>query len=260
MNVYKAMEELWESAPLTSSWFEPKQIDHLPLEAARFLLHVLAPGAPLSAAAHIKMHGTVRTDVKGDTWHPFEADQVLRWDRGFIWHARVHTKGLSLSGYDRFIDGEGEMRWKMLGLIPVVTERGPEIARSAAGRFHGEALWMPGVLLAEGVRFDIRDEHLAVDIEAHGETSHLMLSIDGRGAVQSFHYPRWGDPDKQGFRYEEFGGLIDEERTFQGVTVPSKLRLGWYVSDTDERRALGPSRFTAEGEFIRIEVDDITYR
>ncbi len=260
MNTQKAMDELWETAPHTAAWFDARTVEALPLEAARFLMHVLAPGAPLSSACHIRMHGTIRVDGEGGAWYPFEADQVVRWDRGFIWRARARMKGLPVTGYDRLVDGEGEMRWKLLGLIPIVTAEGPEITRSAAGRFHGEALWMPGVLLGEGVKFDIRDDHLAIDIDRDGEVSRLLVSIDTRGAPQSFHYPRWGDPDKHGFRYEEFGGLIDEERTFHGVTVPSKLRLGWFMSDADERREPGPSRFTTAGEFIRIEIDDLTFR
>lgn len=257
MNAHKALEELWESAPRTTTRFDPKMVTELPFEAARFLLHVLAPGAPLASAVRLAMHGTIRVD---GVWNTFEAEQVLRWDRGFIWRARARMKGLPVSGYDRLVDGEGEMRWKALGLFPVMSAAGAEIARSAAGRFHGEALWMPGVLLGEGVAFDVREDHLAIDIDAHGEQSHLMLAVDGRGAPQSFHYPRWGDPDKQGFHYESFGGFVEAERTFEGVTVPSQLRIGWYFSEADERRQEGPTRFASEGEFIRVEVDDLVFR
>ena len=88
----------------------------------------------------------------------------------------------------------------------------------------------------------------------------LVRRTFGRRATARGGAPRWGDPDKHGFRYEEFGGLIGEERTFHGVTVPSKLRLGWFMSDVDEPREPGPSRFTTAGEFIRIEIDDLTFR
>jgi hypothetical protein len=67
-------------------------------------------------------------------WHSFTATQVIQWRRGMIWAASVDFFGLPVEGWDRIIDGEGEMRWKLLGLIPVMTASGPQITRSALGR------------------------------------------------------------------------------------------------------------------------------
>lgn len=259
---HKMLDELWDSAPKTTAWFDPKQLEGLPLEAARFLLHALAPGAPLPQAVHLRMHGQIRLDER---WTDFEAEQVIHWERGFVWRARAKVKGLPVTGYDRLVDGEGEMRWKMLGLFPVMTASGPEIARSSAGRVAGEALWLPSVLLGEGVKFTAQDGHLAVDIEAHGETSHILLGLDGRGGVATFRYPRWGNPDKTGFHYESFGGIVEAEKTIDGITFPSKLRLGWYFSEADERPTTPdapaePTRFVTEGEFFRCEIDDLEFR
>jgi hypothetical protein len=35
-----------------------------------------------------------------------------------IWRATVRMNGIPIEGYDRLIDGEGSMRWKLLGVIP----------------------------------------------------------------------------------------------------------------------------------------------
>jgi hypothetical protein len=50
-------------------------------------------------------------------WLPFTAEQVIHRARGFIWRASAWRNGLAIRGFDRRVDGEGEMRWKLLVLI-----------------------------------------------------------------------------------------------------------------------------------------------
>jgi hypothetical protein len=53
------------------------------------------------------------------------------------------------------------------------------------------------------------------------------------------------------FRYVDFGGILEEESTFCGYTIPTRLRVGWYF---------GSERFESEGEFFRATIDDAIYR
>jgi hypothetical protein len=48
-----------------------------------------------------------------------------------------------------------------------------------------------------------------------------------------------------------FGGLVEEEASFAGYTIPSRLRVGWYF---------GTDRFEPDGEFFRVTVDEARYR
>jgi hypothetical protein len=243
------LEELWSSTTRSELKFDPTSISHLPDGARHYLLHSLAPGVILATAVRLRMHGTIRLN---GTWYPFRATQVIRWDRGFVWRAKVNMKGLPVTGFDRLVDGEGQMRWKILGIIPMVTASGSEISRAAAGRLHAEACWLPTILLGQGVQWSEHDSsHADATILAHGEESHLALTLNKQGAIQSFCLPRWGDPDKGEFRYENFGGIIEEEQTHDGITIPTKLNIGWFF---------GSDRFTQDGEFIRIIVDEIEFR
>ena len=76
------------------------------------------------------MHG----EIKLKRWLAFSAEEVICWDRGFIWQASVRMGALTIRGSDRFIDGQGAMNWKLFGLVPFITASGPDISRSAAGR------------------------------------------------------------------------------------------------------------------------------
>jgi len=180
-------------------------------------------------------------------WCQFEAEQVIRWDRGFVWAARARVNRLPVTGFDRLIDGRGEMRWKLLSLFPVMEADGADIGRAAAGRLHAEAIWVPAVLLGPHVIWsESCPSHALATIDAHGERSELDIEINEEGAVLSCSLARWGDMDTGEFSYHPFGGTAGSERTFGGVTIPVQHRVGWLF---------GTPRFEEEGEFFRCTIE-----
>jgi hypothetical protein len=244
----EGLEELWESAPAGQRAFLSSQLSGLPEAARLYLGHAIASGSKLASAVRLRMHG----EIKLGRWFPFEAEQVMRSDRGMIWSARVSMRGMPVRGSDRLLDGEGGMRWKLLGIIPVMTASGPDITRSAAGRLAGESVWLPSTLCGENVSWSAPELlRPRARFTVQGEKAELALCIDGSGRLKSLKFPRWGNPGGGGFRYVDFGGLVEEEGTFGGYTIPTRLRVGWYF---------GTDRFEREGEFFRATIDSAEYR
>jgi hypothetical protein len=252
----REFDELWaQGAPGAEQRFDPTRIAGLPEPARRYLTHAIAPGSLLASAVRVRMHGEIKLK---DDWHPFEADQVIRWGRGFVWRARTKLKGLPVSGSDRWIDGEGSMRWKLLGVIPVMTAGGPDISRAALGRVQIESVWLPTVLLAPDVAWSASDPtHVGVDLHLAEHAAHLDLSIDADGRLRTACIARWGNPehaiheDQIEFHEHPFGVIVSDERAFDGITIPSVMRVGWYF---------GTDRFETEGEFFRVTVDQAEFR
>jgi hypothetical protein len=243
-----SLHELWDSAPLGERTFPASDLSRLPEAARRYQQHAIAPGTRLARAVRLRMHG----QIKLQRWLPFTAEQVIVWDRGFIWSATVRMFGMPIWGSDRLVDGEGAMRWRLLGIIPVMTAAGPDITRSAAGRLVGEAMWLPSVLCETDVSWTAPDaSHLHARFRAHGESAELELVIDEGGRLETVKLPRWGNPEGADFHYVGFGAIVEEEETFNGYTIPARLRAGWYF---------GTDRFESEGEFFRATIDDATYR
>jgi hypothetical protein len=243
-----SIDELWDSAPVSNQTFDPALTRNLPAPAQRYLQHAIAMGTPLATAVHLRMHGEIK--LKG--WFPFSAEQVIRWDRGMLWRAAVRLHGIVMRGGDRFLDGQGAMQWKLLGIVPIVNASGPDITRSAAGRVNIESIWLPSVLCHDDVSWAVLDPcHLHAHFRAHGDTAEIDYTIDNQGRLQSVNMPRWGNPEGAQFHVANCGGFIEEERTFGGYTIPSRLRVGWYF---------GSERFESEGEFFRATIDDATYR
>lgn len=243
-----SLNELWESTPPGEQSLGSGHLAGVPDAARRYLEHAIAPGTRLASAVRLQMHG----QIKLKRWFPFKAEQVISAQHGMIWMATVRMYGIPIRGFDRLIDSEGAMRWKLLGVIPIITASGRDIMRSAAGRLEGESLWLPSMLCNDNVSWPETDSsHLHARFTMLGETADIQITIDDSGRLKSVKLPRWGNPDGTKFRYENFGGFVEEEAKFGGYTIPSRLRLGWYF-DTD--------RFESEGEFFRVTIDSATYR
>lgn len=140
-----SLDALWESAISQERVFSPDDFAHLPETVKRYLEHAISPGTAIAAAVRLKMHG----EIKLKHWIPFKAEQVVCWERGFIWSATAWMNGLPIVGSDRIVDGVGAMQWKMLGLFPVMTGSGSDITRSAAGRLQTESMLLPSVFCSD---------------------------------------------------------------------------------------------------------------
>ncbi len=243
-----SLQRLWEQAPPATSVFSPGRVTGLPATARRFLEHAIAPGKPLASAVRLRMHGEIK--LRG--WCPFTAEQVLDRERGMIWNANVRMNGLPVLGFDRIVGGAGEMRWKMLGLFPVMAASGPDVTRSAAGRLIAELIWLPSALAHPDVEWRAIDSsRVEAVVSAQGQTAALEIGIGNEGRVESLKLPRWGNPGGGEFAEVPFGGVAEKERTFGGYTIPTRLRVGWFY---------GTDRFESEGEYVRVTVDGASFR
>lgn len=228
--------------------FRPELVEELPPPAREWLLHAIAAGTPLWRTVRLTMHGQLKV---GGRWCPFEATQFHAPDHGMLWKARARMMGLPIVGHDLYSDGRGEMRWKLLGLVPVVRGEGPDISRSARGRLAAEAValvptWLVGphvTWTAEGSR--ATTARLTID----GEPFDIRLELGARGALRTVSFQRWGAPTPgSAFGLHPFGCEVLEEQTVAGLTVPRRMRAGWFF---------GGPRFEPEGEFFRATVDSV---
>jgi hypothetical protein len=165
-------------------------VSELPEAAARWLCTSIPAGTPLTRAAVLRMRG----EIKLGTWRPFTASQVVSAGTGFIWAATTRVAGLPFSGFDRYSSGSGQMRWRVLGAVPVMSAAGPDIDRSAAGRLAAESVFVPTACnQATWAPGPDADSTLAAwHIDDHVETVQLGVAADG--ALREISMSRWGNP------------------------------------------------------------------
>ena len=248
MSNLPSLDALWDSVPESRRDENPADLITLPEPARRYLEHAIAPGSPLASAVRLRMHGEFRLKE----WCPFTAEQVIRWDGETLWRATMHLHGLPIKGFDSLVDGKGQMQWKLFGVFPLATAEGPEVTRSTIGRIEGETVWLPSLLCNKDVTWTAPDSsHAHASFSLLEEKTELILTVGETGQLTELKYKRWGNPEKGSFHYTDFGGFVEEEGTFDGYTIPTRMRVGWYF---------GSDRFASEGEFFRVTIDDATFR
>jgi hypothetical protein len=127
-----------------------------------------------------------------------------------------------------------------------------QVIPSAAGRVMAESVWLPSVLCGNEVGWTAQDAfHPRASLTVQGEAGELALTIDDNGGLKTLTLPGWGNPRCTEFRYVDFGGVVEEESRFGAYTIPTRLRVGYYV---------GTDRFVPDGEFFRVAIDDAAHR
>lgn len=242
-----SLQTLWNSVQPSQHTFQADSISAIPATAQRYLMHAIAPGTKLASAVHLKMHG----EIKLKNWQPFTAEQVITANQGMIWQAKVRMNGLPIYGSDRLVNGVGAMSWKLLGLLPIVKASGADITRSAVGRVQAESIWLPSIFCGAGVSWQESAEGLQVNFTSYDRPTALTFTTRPTGQLKTLSMQRWGNPTNSEFQLLPFGGIIEVEKTFDGYTIPSQVRIGWYF-DSD--------RFEPEGEFFRAIVDHASFR
>jgi hypothetical protein len=216
--------------------FERHLVAGLPEPAQRYLLHAIKPGTRIARSVELRAEGRLRLSPK-QGWMRLDCEETIEQERGFLWKARVGG-AMRISGFDRYTDGEGEMRWRLWGLVPVMSAMGEDITRSARGRFAGELIFLPGALLPrQGVSWTAEGNDAAcASVEIDGERIELHLAIDGEGRLKRLDMRRWGNYGlpKGRWAHIPYAAVSGGEREFEGYSIPDRISVAWWARTVRE--------------------------
>jgi hypothetical protein len=225
--------------------------DDLPGPVVRYLSHAVRGwptagtstgdgdrGVSGSVGVRLRLTGSV---VQRGRRLALTAEELLLPGRGFAWQADARLGPLRLTVRDHYLEGDSAVDIRLLDLVLLGREHGPDTTMSSRGRLAGEAIWAPHVLAGSpAVRWDARDDdHVDVTQVIDGAEESVTLRIDEQGAVREVTMQRWGD----GQQRRPYGFAVRAERTMLGgVTIPTEVDGGWgYGSESyDQSQA---SRF-----------------
>lgn len=235
------------AAPSAPPRFTDALVADLPEPARRYLRHAIAPGTPLAPAVRLALEGTM-TPTPGGAPVELTADEVLAPRRGFVWTARARMAGLPVRVRDRYAADDGGVRVHLLGLLPLPSSaEQDDVARSSRGRLVGEAVWCPTALLGPGVTWEAVDADRArFSLTVDGEAVAVTLRIGADGALREVTLDRWGDVGVDHFQPIPYGFAVEGEGTFGGVTIPTRIRGGWWYG-TDRFDAAAAASFVVTG-------------
>lgn len=214
--------------------FDPAMVTGLPEAARRYFLYTIAPGTPLHTVSEIRMGGEIGLgDRESPAYQPMRARQILAPPHGFVWRLEAAGSGaMQMSGSDAMADERSWTRFWLFWTLPVVRE-GKDLnhMRSSFGRVVAEAVfWAPAALLPQnGVQWeDGEAPDRARAVVMHGALSQaLEIAVAEDGRPLWVMIPRWSNanPERE-WRFQPFGGTLDDFQTFGGFTLPTRIDGG----------------------------------
>lgn len=193
-----------------------------------------AVGKPHVHTAHIRQKGEMRTKP-GGAWMPFEAEQWNTVDQpGFIWRTSMQAApGIDIVGRDKYVNGRGNMRIKLLALVPIADAKGPETDQGSMLRNLGEICWMPAAALRDYIRWEQLDSLTAKATMTHGGiTASGIFRFNTAGDMVSFEARRYYDR-KEGATLENWLVTNTGFGEFEGVRMPVKSEVTWKLAGGD---------------------------
>lgn len=177
-------------APIHQPVVDFRELEGLPAPVQRFFRTVLQDGQPLVTGAQVWHSGTFNVGEATNRWTAFTSNQQVITQRpGFDWNGTVmFMPGLTVRVHDAYVNGEGVLQAKLLGLFSLVNLRGDgDVAEAELMRFFAEAAWYPTALLpSQGVRWEALDDHHARGTLSDDTITVTMLfSFDERGRIDT---------------------------------------------------------------------------
>jgi hypothetical protein len=161
-------------------------------------------------------------------WHQFRAVQLYAPSKGYLWAARARFGLITLSGYDRYLDGDAELRWSLGGHVPVMAGTGVDVVRAAAVRAAIDAVLVPTALVGPNVTW--REGSSPNSAIAEWRSGELVLrpeiTVANDGSLVSVATQRWSHPKGEEWSDVPYGGFVGDELVFDGIRIPTTMRVG----------------------------------
>lgn len=211
--------------------------ESLPPPVRLFLERSLVDGEAHIVTARLAQEGTFQMGEGSEGWRTFRAIEVFRASEpAFFWDARISmAPGIEVHVLDAYVDGEAQMRGKILGAFTVLDAASePGLRSGALARYLAEAVWIPTRLApGHGLTWSAIDDRTA------------EATLEDRGTVVSlrFTFDDDGDPiGVEGMRGREvhgeyvdtpWRGRFSEHRVMGGFRIPTRGEVAWIIDGVE---------------------------
>nr|WP_218160442.1 DUF6544 family protein [Amycolatopsis marina] len=181
---------------------------------------------------------------------PFRATETIHAGRSYRVTAHARRGPLRAKIEDTYDAGRARSRVRVLGIIPVRSQDGADLVRSARGRLVVESTWLPSAYLpAYGTRWSAGDDGENITVPIDGEDIEAVLHLGAEGELVELRLLRWSNLTEDGrYGWVPFSAKVHAHRSFDGYTIPSDIRASW---------ATGTER---EFEFFHATVEHAQFR
>lgn len=213
-----------------------KETVGLPGSVKRYFNLVLNDGVPMINRAQVAQYGGFRAKPEMTKWSQMEAEQLfLTNPRAFIWNSTISmVPGVSINVCDSYIDGQGEMKGRILSAFTLIYEKNKkELNEGALQRHLAESVWFPTALLpSQGVVWKELDEFRAeASIVDSGNEVSLEFEFNEKGEIVSVYTPkRYREVDGK-YEPTPWKGTFSNYTNVDGYFIPKEGEVSWLLLD-----------------------------
>ena len=236
---------LQHSEPPQPGLITQGQVMDLPEPMQQYLRYAGVVGKEPIRTVRLKQQGFMR-QRPGQKWMPLAAEQYFTTKpQAFLWHCKMRPFPLMwVSATDRFSEGHGNMRIKLLSAIPLGDESGPHMDQGELQRYLGEMAWFPTAWLSEAVEWQVIDaSSVKATILQLGVTGSVVLHMNAQGQLTHVTADRYMGEHGQ---LTPWSVQVGEYQEVYGMRIPTGVEVTWHL---------------ASGEFtwFRVKLTEIEY-
>ncbi len=208
-----------------------EMLEKLPPAIQRYLIYIQILNKPIPRTIQLVQEGTFKRSQEAG-WIPFNATQYVTLDPpGFLWLAKMKMAPFTtLTVRDRFMNGMGSMKVKLLSVFSVVHEESSVIDQGALVRYLGEMVWFPYGFLSPYITWKSIDHHTVHATLTVGELSVTgIFHINDTGEITHFEARRMRY-DKDGSSWEQYINKYSNYHMMGACRIPIDGEAGWDLS------------------------------
>jgi hypothetical protein len=231
------------------------QVLAMPVCLQRYLKCAQVVGKKPVRTVRLAQKGYMR-QKPGRKWIPLVAEQYFTTTpHAFLWHGTMRPFPFFwMTGTDRFSEGHGTMRIKLLSMIPLPLARGPKMDQGESQRFLGEIIWFPTAWFSKSIEWHAIDEHsVQATLHEPGVTGSVVLHMNEQGQLTLVSAQRY--MGNEGI-LTPWSIQLDAYREACGMRIPTAFAVTWHPASGDFtwfRGQLTEIEYNQSGKVIRFE-------
>jgi hypothetical protein len=162
----------------------------------------------------------------GQKWMSFVAEQYYTTNPpAFLWHCKMQPFPLIwISAADQFSEGHGNMRIKLLSIIPMGNARGSKMDQ-------GELIWFPTAWLSDTIEWQAIDANsVKATMREQNVTAPVVLHMNEQGHLTHVTADRYMGEHGQ---LTPWSVQCNDYQEVEGMHIPTSIEVTWHLASGD---------------------------
>jgi NADH:ubiquinone oxidoreductase subunit K len=185
-------------------------------------------------SVRLKQKGLMRSKPESD-WLKVNAEQYFRADEpAFIYKMEVDAAPfISMTGRDRYEEGQGNMLIKILGFYTMIDSKNKEIDQGAMIRYLSESLWFPSFAISGYVKWEqINESTVKAKMVYKGMSESVFITFTPEADVKKIEAERYGEFDGK-YSKEHWSVVNASYKEFEGIRIGNISEVTWKLKSGD---------------------------